>query len=129
VMNETIWLEGISQDMVTEINNYNLLHLGLPTSTRQAWTDKDWVAAFTRNGFEVIENTLVEDGINTHNALNEMPALARVKFGFVLFASRALKYLWLPFAVRNYRIKLKMQKFSKIPRHLEARFFVIKVKL
>jgi len=120
IMNETIWLPGITQQTVDELNQYNLEQLGLRNATPTPMDRDGWIQAIEKIGFVLMHDKLVADAIS--NATLDHPK--ENLFLLAQWQSRIKKYLMPHLALKNHQIKRKLRRFKNMPQVMEARFFV-----
>jgi ubiquinone/menaquinone biosynthesis C-methylase UbiE len=126
VMNETMWLKGVSKELVDDWNRYNEQHVNLRSSTQLPWGVEDWLEHFSAAGFEVQKNVLISEAIKENNGTKMPGASVRAKMSLTKWASRGKKILSPAHAYSNWKLKKKLQRFQDGPQVLEARFFVLK---
>jgi ubiquinone/menaquinone biosynthesis C-methylase UbiE len=126
VMNETLWLKDVPQQLVDDWNKYNEEQVNLRSSTQLNWCVNDWLQHFKTNGFEVERNLLIKDAID--EIVREINPAENVasKLAATVWLSRIKKAISPKHALSNWQLKRKLARFKDVPQVLEARFFVLR---
>jgi ubiquinone/menaquinone biosynthesis C-methylase UbiE len=126
VMNDAIWKSGTGAAEIAEANRLCVQAFGLRQASREPWRLDDWRRALQDAGFEVIDDTLIDQQLDRWLATGQPGWHRRMRRILSRLRLWAL-HRWLPAWTPGLRYGQELFRLRHLGAMIESRLFIMRV--